>query len=507
MMARVRTNMRSRNAEAIVAGVLVSLAANAHGQQNKPDVEPPPPPVYVMPRDGLLKPTLPRPQQTTKEAASDSPKPQARTLVAVRPRPPLRPPGPAAPEVPRPSVPEVIPVPPAPAASQPEAPVEPPVAKPPPTVAPPAPPVAQEQEEPPKALTVAGEYRLAMLAVSDGRRGSEGFGEQLNRVRLKVDARAASALSVHIENDFDLTTGNYLRSDALRNAQAGIDVPRQYWSARVQTESRSGYQLSSNLYRGYAKLGFANTDVAVGRQRVPLGTGLFWSALDMLNPPNPLRIESEEVLGVDALRIEHKLGSLSKADLVYAPDPDRRSSRWVAQYRRHIDASDLTFTYGKYWGDHLVGIDLATQMGNAGLRGEWAYTKPAAGRNYQKVLVAWDYAFANTLAVSFESFYSSQPLADRLAAAMRYPQMRFAQPPGNAYAGMTLGYDLTPLWRLSSALLTNLRDHSRMFYPSMAYSISDNLSVLAGGQFFRGGSETDFGSAGEMYFVRVQYYF
>jgi len=185
--------MCRRSCKAPVTTVLLSLGTHANAQQNRPD-ERAPPPVYVLQRDGLSRPALPRSQPPPKEAATDTPKP-------------------------------------------------------------PAPPVAREHEELPKALMVSGEYRLAMLATRDGRGGGKGFGEQLNRVRLKVDARA------------------------------------------------------------------------------------------------------------------------------------------------------------------------------------------------------------------------------------------------------------TPLWRLSSALLTNPRDRSRMFYPSVAYSISDNLSVLTGGQFFSGGADTDFGGTGDMLFVRVQYYF
>jgi hypothetical protein len=476
------------------------------------------PPVYVMPRD--FRAPLSKPEESPKE------EPRRRRVQAaaapVPAKPPLRPPGPRRPEPP-PAPPP--PAQPPPAEPAPRVPVAPPIPAPeptlPPGVPPKAPPAAPPPATPPgpepgpepqaepdvaQPIKLAGEYRLALMQARPGVDGGGSLGQQLSRVRIKVDLRATRGLSFHVENDFDLTTGNYLRSSEFKQARQGIGVPRQYWSVRSQS-SADHYHVSSNLYRGFARLALGETDVTLGRQRVALGTGLFWSALDMLNPPNPLRIESDEYLGVDALRIERKLGELSKADLVFAPDPDRRSDRWVVQYRRNFSGSDLTLTFGKYWDDRLLGLDFATQAGNAGVRGEYAVVRPGLGRSFQKVMVGWDYAWPNSVGLSVEAYYSGQRREDRAASDARHPQMAFAQPLGTAYVGATLGYDLTPLWRASVAALHNVRDKSWVLYPSLAYSASDNLSVLFGTQQFLGSSRSEFGGLGALYFLRMQYYF
>lgn len=487
------------SAIALAAGLSCSLLG-AHAAEPRSD-QPAAPPVYLMPREGLFPPAVPRAASApaVREAAP------ARAQAQVRPRPPLRPPG-------RQPAPLPAPVP------APE-PVEPPVRPPEPAAppaptdpAPPAPPAPSPElaapapaAPPGRRVDFAGEYRVAALVVRPGAE-TRGFSQQLNRLRLKMDADLAP-VALHLENDFDLTTGSYLRSEEYRAQRAGVDMPRTYWQARLRSGASRRAVLSSNVYRGWARWSGSRTDITFGRQRIPLGTGLFWSALDMLNPPSPLRIESDEVLGVDALRVEHRLGDLAKLEGVWAPDPDRRRDRWVGVLRHHVRGADVTLTLGRYWEDRLVGLDVATQVGGSGLRLELAHTDPAVGRRFGKALLAWDHAWANTFSLTFETFYSSQPAADREAAALRHPQLRFAQPAGNAYAGVTVGYDLTPLWRVSAVWLSNLRDGSRMVYPSLAHSVSDNLSLLLGSQFFLGARGSEFGGAGDMHFVRMQYHF
>lgn len=509
------------SAAALAAGLSYSLLG-AHAAEPRSD-QPAPPPVYLMPREGLF----PLAVSPAASAPASREAPQARAPAQARPRPPLRPPGrpparppaavPAAPPVPpapapvpapapapAPAVPGPAPAAPAPAQPLPPAPTAP--AQPAPSARPAPEPAAAPASPAARRFELTGEYRLAALAVRPTAE-SRGFGQQLNRLRLKLDAEVAPVL-LHLENDFDLTTGNYLRTDEYRAARAGLDMPRTYWQARLHGGASRRAVLSSNVYRGWARWSGERTDITFGRQRIPLGTGLFWSALDMLNPPSPLRIESDEVLGVDALRVEHRLGELAKLEGVWAPDPEHRGRhRWVGVMRRHVHGADVTLTLGRYWEDRLVGVDVATQVGDSGLRLELAHTDPAVGRRFGKALFAWDHAWANTFSVTFEAFYSSQPAADRAAAAQRHPQLRFAQPEGSAYAGLTMGYDLTPLWRVSVVWLANLRDGSRMAYPSLAHSLSDNLSLLMGSQFFFGARGSEFGSAGDTHFVRMQYHF
>ncbi|MGZ3236884.1 MAG: hypothetical protein ACXU8A_05845, partial [Burkholderiaceae bacterium] len=248
-------------------------------------------------------------------------------------------------------------------------------------------------------------------------------------------------------------------------------------------------------------------DATIGRQRIPLGIGHIWSTLDMLNPINPLQVERDEYVGVDAALLDYKVGALSKISAIYAPDPARLSDRLVTQYKMNVGGTDLAITYGKYWGDHIVGTDFTTQIGNAGLHGELTYAKPQIGQSYRKLLVGFDYAFANTFTLSAETYYSSQSQQDRLAQFAQNAHLAQVEPFGSRYTGLAASYEFTPLLKTVTYFLYNLSDHSRFISPTLSYSIADNLMISGGSQFFLGGEGSDYGRGRNLHYVQLQWFF
>lgn len=333
---------------------------------------------------------------------------------------------------------------------------------------------------------------------------SQPYNLLLNRLRLKLDYEAPG-WQFHVEDDLTLKAGNYLDTPDYRRERAA--PPRQYWNDRVTLGRGDGYDAGQQLFRAYARWSGEATDVTVGRQRIPLGTGLMWSTLDMLNPINPLQVEREEYVGVDAALLAYRLSPVSRVSLVYAPDPARRQDRWVAQYRSNVAGTDLNLTYGKYWGDRLLGLDLATQLGDAGLRGELTTTRPQTGAAYRKALLGLDYAFVNTLTLSAEFYYSNQDKAARLAQFAQNAQLAQVQPLSNRYAGWSASYEITPLLKVAVLALYNRADHGRFISPTLAYSITDNVMLSAGAQFYAGRQESDFGRGKNLGYLQVQWFF
>lgn len=358
------------------------------------------------------------------------------------------------------------------------------------TPPPPEPPPAAEE-----ALTLAGSYRGLLVAGRTPWPDRQSYEMFANRLRLKATYRFSPQWLAKLEHDTEVTAGSDLKT-------------RQFFGGRNTWLNHSDLQGTQQVFRGYVQYAGEKTTATVGRQRVPLGTGRFWSTLDMLNPINPLQVERDEFVGVDAVLVQHSLGALSKVTAAYAPDPERRHDRWVAQYRAHVDGTDLTLTYGRYWRDDVLGVDVATQYGDVALRGEAAYTRVGgAGRNYRKLLVGADHVFANTFSLSAELYYSDQPLHERLQQWQANPQLARVQPHGSAYLGISAGYDFTPLLKGSAYLLSNLKDGSRMFYPALSYSITGDTELTGGVQWFRGSASSEYGRAGRVVFMRLQQYF
>ena len=352
---------------------------------------------------------------------------------------------------------------------------------------------------------VGGYAKSIVLDSKTADPAAEPYSLAVNRFRLKLTYDIPSRFQLRIEHDTELRVGSYLDTAAFRQEK---NAPvRQYWNDGNTLADKPGYYLAQHLFRAYLRLSAGAADLTLGRQRIPLGTGRMWSTLDMLNPVNPLQVERNEYVGVDAGLLEYKNDALSRLSMIYAPDPARTSSRWLGQYRTNIEGADLTLSYGKYWDDRIAAVDIATQLGDAGLRGELAYVSPQNGRAYGKALLGVDYVFPNTFGITAEAYWNGQGKAERLAQFAANPQLMQVQPFGSRYAGLILSYEFTPLFKTATYFLFNLTDNGRFVSPTLTYSISDNLTVSGGAQFFSGDPESDYGRGKNLRYVQLQWFF
>ena len=354
-------------------------------------------------------------------------------------------------------------------------------------------------------LRFGGYAKTILLRSQTPDPAGEPYTLSLNRLRLKMNYEIPSRFQLHIEHDTEVRAGSYLHTIAFQQEKNAAD--RQYWGDGSAFVDKPGYYGSQRLFRAYARLSAGAADLTLGRQRIPLGTGRMWSTLDMLNPVNPLQVERDEYIGVDAALLEYKSGPLSKFSFIYAPDPARMGSRRLVQYRTNVAGTDLSVSLGKYGEDRIAAIDFATQISDAGLHGEATHVSPENGRAYGKALLGFDYIFPNTFGISAEAFYSGQDKAERLARFARNPQLMQVQPFDRFYAGLSLSYEFTPLFKTVTYFLANLAENGRFVSPTLTYSISDNLTVSGGAQFFSGSANSDYGAGKNLLYIQLQWFF
>jgi hypothetical protein len=327
----------------------------------------------------------------------------------------------------------------------------------------------------------------------------------INRTRLKLSYIVPSRVELHLEDDIQVDTGSYLRSAQARSEEQA--PARRLWNLRSTWSEGERYRLRNDVYRAYAKLSFGDTDAWIGRQRVALGTGRLWSTLDLLNPLNPLQLERDEYVGVDALRVERKLSPLTRAQAIYAPLPQGAAPRGMLRLATHAGEVDVALTVAQTWGDRLAGVEVATQARGFGLRGELTATRPKTGRSYLSGVAGVDYAFANTLTLSMETYLSTQDPAERARQFALDPLRRQIQPMGTRYLGVVASYEFHPLLKGTLMVLGNLRDGSRFTSASLAWSLGDNLVLQGGVQRFRGSADTEYGRGQPLANVQLQWFF
>lgn len=352
-------------------------------------------------------------------------------------------------------------------------------------------------------LALAGYFRtLAMQAQAPDVPDSA---LSFNRLRLQLKGNLAPSLALDLQYDNDYTFGSHLDTTPLL---AGKDAASaQYWNAQASYVNTSQAYGAHRLYRASVTWSVQDIDVRLGRQRIAWGTGRFWSPLDILNPISPTALDREERPGVDALLVEAKTGPLSRISLVHAPQKVDQPSSSALQWHDNAKGIDYSVVAGRLLGEEVLGFDLATQIGPAGLRGELTRQRPASGSSYSRAMVGIDYAFPNTLTVSLEAYYNGGGNSD--AARYRWPDAMTGRVVSLAtrYWGLFMSYELTPLLKSNNYVVFNADDNSRGIDLRLVWSVRPDLDLTLGGRSFSGGPGSEYMRLGNSVYAQAQWYF
>lgn len=353
------------------------------------------------------------------------------------------------------------------------------------------------------ALQPTGYYKN--LLVRSETWAGEPFTLDLNRLRVELKGPVAPALRVDLQYDNEVLLGTYLRTTQFRQ-QKDLPAP-QYWRADANYLEAADVYGSHRLHRAVLSLSAGDTDLHFGRQRVAWGTGRFWSPLDLLNPLSPTALERDERPGVDAMLAEHRLGPLSKLSAVVAPD--RRSGRSSAALQWHANAGGLDYSLvaGRLRGWRTLGIDLAGQVGQAGVRAELVRHWPREAPAFNRALLGIDQAFGNTLTLTAELFYNGTGAPQTARYDFRAPMSGDTPALARRYAGVHAGYELSPLLKWTGELVLNLDDHSRYAGSSLSYSLRTNLDLKLGLQRFSGAAGSEYGRPPDLVYLQLQRFF
>jgi len=359
--------------------------------------------------------------------------------------------------------------------------------------------------EPDAGLTLSGHYKNLLLRSRTVFPAGQRYALDLNRLRLEVRGELAQGAALDLQYDNEILLGDYLHTTQfdLQKDQP----PPQHWNLDRNFADAGSYYGRHRLYRASVTLAAADTDVRVGRQRITWGTGRFWSPLDILNPFSAIQLEREQRIGVDAVLIERKFGALSRLSAVYAPRHAGGDSSAALRWHANRAGIDYSFVAGRFAGDRVAGADVATQLGDAGLRAELTGARREDGSSYRRALVGLGYAFPNTLTLSGELYYNGAGASERIAYDFASLFAGRIHSVGRRYFGGYAGYEITPLLKWTNYLVVNLADRSRYLSPSLTYSLKTNVDLTVGAQLFRGSQGSEYARLNDAYYAQIQWYF
>ena len=264
------------------------------------------------------------------------------------------------------------------------------------------------------------------------------------------------------------------------------------------------------LHRASVTWSGDDVDLRIGRQRIAWGTGRFFSALDRFNPFSPTSLERAERPGVDAVLAVFRAGALSNASAVFVPQRSPGSSIGALRWHDNAGAADYSLMIGQFAGasvaESVVGADLATQVGDAGLRAELAIVR-AAGRIRSRVLVGMDRAIGDKVTVGAEIYRDGSGAARRKDYDYVALFAGRVQTLARHYLGVFGDVEITPLVKLTVDLIANLDDGSHVISPSLSWSLRPDIDLSFGAQRFAGRNGSEYGSFNDLMFVRLQWHF
>jgi len=326
----------------------------------------------------------------------------------------------------------------------------------------------------------------------------------LNRLRLAVDGGDGS-VRFHLAYDHELLWGAMVADPVV---VAALSRPEPTWmDASATIHQRTHLNWRHSLYRGWLEYEHGNVQFKIGRQRIAWGSGRIWNPTDRFNPVNPTALEPEQKLGIDAAMAAWNYSDNGSFTAIVAPArPAHRTSRKQAlRWQDTFGAFDVALMGGRVSNEHIFGLDITGNVGDAGVRLEWMQASGSHPGHYGQLSTGMDYTwhspwFANGLYMAIEYFYNGA------AGSIRQMQDRLNT---RAYhqLGTMLGYDLTPLWRFDLLLIIDPQRGGSFLSPSLTWSVLENMDIQGFVQLPQGTGNSEFARLKSLYALRMDWYF
>lgn len=328
-----------------------------------------------------------------------------------------------------------------------------------------------------------------------------------NRLNLRYEA--TPDLSLHWQMRTRLFSGD-LVSDLPGYADA-IDQDDGLVNLSWMITEQDDWFLHYIPDRLYAEWDRGDWNIRVGRQRVNWGVNLIANPNDIFNIYSFYDFDYPERPGSDAIRIRRYLGFSSRIELAVSPDRDMENSIIGGLYQFNTRGYDVQLI-GAYYRERLaVGGGWAGDFRGAGIKGETMFYSDLDNKNGTRennfiLSTSVDYMFANSLFLITELMYNHEGGRDQFQ--LMTEELTPDNPSFSTYQATTqLTY---PIHTLVDSTLTAIYypDEDAVFIsPSVTWSVIENLDFQILGQFFAGGDDSAFATAGNVITAQLKYNF
>jgi len=246
-----------------------------------------------------------------------------------------------------------------------------------------------------------------------------------------------------------------------------------------------------NISRLALWLGTDRLRISAGKQRLYWGVGRVFRPLDVFNPVNFLEPRYERP-GSNAFLGDLSISRLSNIRLIYVPQFNLKKSFMGLRLGTNFLKNDIGFNimHKPLPRKSIMGMEITGDQ----IIGYWceaSYTVEDTA-HYAQASIGLDYTFPFMIYSMLDFFYDES--GEDNPSNYDYTKIitRERTTLGKQYLYLSIGLVHSPFFEPSLNSIINLNDKGFIAIPQVTYSITDNVEMVSGFNFFIGSETSEF---------------
>ncbi len=287
-----------------------------------------------------------------------------------------------------------------------------------------------------------------------------------------------------------------------------INDNRRFFNLTRVLRKRQAYTIYHRLDRFSLTFSPKWGMIRIGRQAVTWGNGIIFNPMDLFNPFAPADIDRDYKVGDDMVYSQIPLENTGNLQFLYVPrrngsngHVEYSSSSAAGKFHTSYKTTEFDIMAAHHYKDFITGIGSTGYFINAAWRLDITWTFPDKDNNFLSMVANMDYSWIwwNKNIYGFAELYFNGSGDDNASRGLADPEIikRILRGdmffPGRKYFALGTQLEVNPLVNLYLTLINNIYDYSCIIQPRILWNITENLQITFGGNFYCGGSDTEFG--------------
>ena len=260
-------------------------------------------------------------------------------------------------------------------------------------------------------LQIGGYYKNFFTTFASPLPNEPMMGAVVNRLRLNLSYAQASRLSFALSYDFtpriqdsSLFSGSPIAVSIVPHTYRVVDLDSPIYPSGE--DSIGSVRIYHNLDRAFLQYSADFADISIGRDAIAWGSARIVNPTDVVAPFTYDQLDTEDRIGVDAIRVRIPIGAMGECDAgyIFGESFDFGKSAFFLRSQLNAAETDYSILLVGFQKHLLAGLDIARGIGGAGFWLETAFvfvepfSQDADTRsNYLRASTGLDYSFGEKI--------------------------------------------------------------------------------------------------------------